>query len=421
MAGINTADAPQIQIKFVTKQTQFAVPDNPFSVSVNIIPDELNILVNQILKDSGNDKQVEFDFLVCSELLRTSLSEHINERGASTEDVIDVEYLEKHPPPEPQDCLVHDDWVSAVAVSEKWILSGCYDNTVQIWTSKGQHKLTIPGHSAPVKSVAWISMDLESGTFVSASQDQTAIIWKWNITRNSVDWIHVCRGHEQSLESVGVNKDEGVMATGSWDTMLKIWSTSDEDENDNEDGESRSKRMKTDRGKTRTPKRTMKGHKEAVSGVVWSDKSELITCSWDHTLKIWDSELGGIKHEIPGNKSFFDLDYSPLSRVVITASADRHIRLYDPRTSEGSIVKTTFTGHTQWVQGVRWSTTNENLFISGACDNSLKLWDTRSPKAPLYELSGHENKVLACNWSNPKFIVSGGADNTVRVFKSSYA
>lgn len=77
----------------------------------------------------------------------------------------------------------------------------------------------------------------------------------------------------------------------------------------------------------------MKGHKEAVSGVVWSDKSELITCSWDHTLKIWDSELGGIKHEIPGNKSFFDLDYSPLSRVVITASADRHIRLYDPRTS----------------------------------------------------------------------------------------
>ncbi|CAD6215846.1 GSCOCG00000662001-RA-CDS [Cotesia congregata] len=120
MAGINTADAPQIQIKFVTKQTQFAVPDNPFSVSVNIIPDELNILVNQILKDSGNDKQVEFDFLVCSELLRTSLSEHINERGASTEDVIDVEYLEKHPPPEPQDCLVHDDWVSAVAVSEKW-------------------------------------------------------------------------------------------------------------------------------------------------------------------------------------------------------------------------------------------------------------------------------------------------------------
>ena len=81
------------------------------------------------------------------------------------------------------------------------------------------------------------------------------------------------------------------------------------------------------------PKRTMKGHKEAISGVVWSDKTEIITSSWDHTIKIWDSELGGIKHELAGNKSFFDLDYSTLSRTVITASADRHIRLYDPRST----------------------------------------------------------------------------------------
>lgn len=46
------------------------------------------------------------------------------------------------------------------------ILTGCYDNTVHIWTSKGKHKLTIPGHSAPIKSVKWISLDPETGTFV---------------------------------------------------------------------------------------------------------------------------------------------------------------------------------------------------------------------------------------------------------------
>lgn len=79
----------------------------------------------------------------------------------------------------------------------------------------------------------------------------------------------------------------------------------------------------------------MKGHKEAISGIVWSEKVEVITCSWDHTIKVWDSELGGIKHDLAGNKSFFDIDYSPLSRAVITASADRHIRLYDPRSTGG--------------------------------------------------------------------------------------
>lgn len=41
-----------------------------------------------------------------------------------------------------------------------------------------------------------------------------------------------------------------------------------------------------------------------------------------------------------------------------------------------------------------------------------------SCKAPLYDLIGHEDKVHDCDWSNPKYMVSGGSDNTVRVFKS---
>ncbi|CAK9809521.1 Ribosome biogenesis protein WDR12 homolog [Anthophora plagiata] len=402
---------PQVQIRFVTKQEQYAVPDFPLSVHTSIAVNELNTLVNELLKESTDIKyDIEFDFLVCSQFLRTSLAEHIVEKNVSTEEVIVVEYVEKYPPPEPQDCLIHDDWVSAVAVCEKWILTGCYDNTLHIWTSKGKHHLVIPGHTSPIKAVAWISLTSNAASFVSASQDQTAIIWDWNITENSVDCIHICRGHERGLEAVSINNEKTTMATGAWDTLLKVWSTSNEDEN--EDGESTSKRLKSEHSKTKVPKRTMKGHREAISGVVWSDKAEVITSSWDHTLKIWDTELGGIKHELSGNKSFFDLDYSPLSRSIITASADRHIRLYDPRSIEGALVKATFTSHTQWVQSVKWSPLDENLFISGAYDNDMKLWDTRSPKAPLFDLSGHEDKVLCCNWSNPKFMVSGGADNT---------
>lgn len=41
-----------------------------------------------------------------------------------------------------------------------------------------------------------------------------------------------------------------------------------------------------------------------------------------------------------------------------------------------------------------------------------------SPKVPLFELTGHEEKVLCSDWSNQHLILSGGADNTVRIFKS---
>lgn len=128
-----------------------------------------------------------------------------------------------------------------------------------------------------------------------------------------------------------------------------------------------------------------------------------MSSSWDHTLKIWDAEYGGTRAEVVANKSIFNAHYSMLNNLVVTCGADRHIRLYDVRSnrkllfeflkyvkvecvilmfyvlvfSEGSIVKKTFTSHKEWVQSVKWSNTNENLFVSASYDKELKLWDTR--------------------------------------------
>lgn len=43
-----------------------------------------------------------------------------------------------------------------------------------------------------------------------------------------------------------------------------------------------------------------------------------------------------------------------------------------------------------------------------------------SPKAPLYDLTGSECVTLCCDWSDPKLIVSGGQDNTLRIYKSKH-
>lgn len=405
----------QLQVHFVTKQEQYAVPDMPYSIAANITTDELNTLVNTLIdEDASAEKATEFDFLVLGEFLKQKLGDHLKERAVSFEDVVRIEYVERFPAPEPQDCLLHDDWVSAVKANDKWILTGCYDNTVNLWTTKGKHVLTIPGHTAPIKAVAWVSLNEQTGVFASASQDQTAMIWQWNIATNTVECVSVCKGHERGIDCIDTSPSSRLIATGSWDNLLKVWATAPHDEN----GESDSKKAKTEHGRTISPVITLKGHREAISAVQWINEETILTSSWDHTMRVWDLALEGIKLEISGNKSFFDMSYSQLNGLIITASADKNLRLYDSRTNSGNVVKNTYYGHAAWVQSVCWSNTDEHLFISGAHDNMVKLWDMRSAKAPLFDLIGHEDKVHDCDWSNPKYMVSGGADNSVRIFKS---
>ena len=40
-----------------------------------------------------------------------------------------------------------------------------------------------------------------------------------------------------------------------------------------------------------------------------------------------------------------------------------------------------------------------------------------SPKAPLYNLTGHMDKILAVDWSVPSHMMSGGADNQLKIFE----
>lgn len=139
----------QLQVRFVTKQEQlvsiqfvyrrgamlaqyyviilyffcrYAVPDSPYAIQSNYQPSDLNKVVNALLKETrpSAEKAVDFDFLVCGELLCSTLAEHLQEKGVSTEDTLEIEYLERFPAPTPQDCLMHDDWVSAVQARDNW-------------------------------------------------------------------------------------------------------------------------------------------------------------------------------------------------------------------------------------------------------------------------------------------------------------
>ena len=69
---------------------------------------------------SGGDKHTyEFDFFINNELVRGSLGSHIDERGIPIENVIDIEYSDRNPPPSLSEVFDHKEWVSCVHCNKK--------------------------------------------------------------------------------------------------------------------------------------------------------------------------------------------------------------------------------------------------------------------------------------------------------------
>lgn len=419
-------DSADLVVRFVTKDEQYAIPSVPIHVNGKSTTEELNKIIKAILTNQNGDEGVnnfvnfEFDFLIGNKLLRGSIKEFTDAERISSEVTLEVEYFAKTKPPEPHNSFLHDDWVASVDTVDKWILSGCYDGTVHIWNvATGEHKVTIPAHTGPVKAVKWTTASKSKNGqygFISCSHDETAMVWTWGAKTNEIEHVYTYKGHARSVDCASVKSD--LVATGSYDHLLKIWSLVDSDATQGENSAAKCSKL-------RSPVITLEGHKEAITGCAWmssedaSDIANVATSSLDNTVRIWDVELGEVKTTLTSNRSILAVCYSPLTSLLVTASCDRHIRLWDHRQSQGSQVKSVYSSHTGWVSSVAWSVSDPNLFVSGSYDNSVKQWDARSTSAPLYDMLGHQEKVLTVNWSNANYMVSGGVDNQIKVFANN--
>ena len=437
-------------VRLLCKQPEYAIPSNVFVLNGSLSVKKLNNLVNTILKENNDSfNETKFSFLINGKFLKDTIEKHVKEEDPnfSQETELEIHYLVSEKSPKPVNSCLSDDWISSVQLNQNYIINGCYDGVINIWEIKNcNHLLSIPSHSSAVKDVKWISdksifencpedsQDLFY--FVSCSNDETIIIWRWQLSQGKVDHIFTCKGHSRSVDCLDVNND--LLVSGSYDTLVKVWSLgenksdNEEEEEEEEKEQSKSKKAKLEidkddhsvKHKNKTPIITLSGHSEAVSGIVWINnllrencgQIDIASCSLDNTIKLWDLEIGKVSQSLNGSKSFLAIDYSHLNHCLITGSCDRHIRLWDTRSAEGSLVKSSFTSHQGWVTSVKWSPVNENHFISGSYDSMVKEWDIRCTKAPLYDLIGHEDKVFCTDWSNEKYIVSGSADKHLKLY-----
>jgi hypothetical protein len=80
-------------------------------------------------------------------------------------------------------------------------------------------------------------------------------------------------------------------------------------------------------------------------------------------------------------------------------------------TVEACLVQSSLTSHSGWVVSVNWSPKNPHHLLSGSYDSTLRLWDTRSTKKPLFSIAAHKGKVMCSDWSDshvrkPRFCIA---------------
>lgn len=432
------------QGKLTTKLAEFSVDDTIIELKNDVDSEQLNHIVKNILRQLNRKSEQElkdrtFDFLVGGRLLRLNVDKHlelysddINVQEILSEKLVEIEYQLSLDAPKPLEALPHDDWVSCVDANSSYILTGSYDNSLTIFSVKDRKKLVRieNAHTKPLTKVRWLdNLDHSNKSnylyLVSSGHDEVSILRRFNPKSLKVDPVFVFSGHNRSVNCLSSQDD--LIATGSFDKTLRIWSSnlSEEISEAGDDAETNGTRKKKQKvkssdkniGKTvRNAILTLTGHQESVTGVRWvSDYNEVATCSMDRTICFWDIEVGECKRRVLSAKPLLGIDYSGKNNLILSASCDRHVRIWDSRAPDNATAKTIYTSHNAWVSSVAFGHDSNN-FISGGYDNLVKLWDLRSPKACLYDMIGHHDKVLDVNWTNPSYVLSGSADATLKIF-----
>lgn len=306
------------------------------------------------------------------------------------------------------------------ADSQKLAAAGL-DGQISLWEKDGKQIKTWPAHNTPIWSLAFSP---DGQTIASASGDKTIKFWQLDGTL-----LNTLKGHQAGIWSVEFSPDGQLIASAGLDGTIKIWQR---------DG---------------SLFKTLTSHTAPVWDITFSPDGNLLASgSGDKTVKLWQRD-GTLLQTLSGHQGeIYKVEFSPDGQIIASSGADKTIRLWQ---RNGGLIKI-LRGHHAIIREIAFSPDSQVL-ASASDDTKVKLWRLKNPlqtnfnahetgvwgltfspdgkllastalRIKLWQAKGNLVKnfpLLATGAVNTidfspdgQLIVSGGDDNTVRLWRT---
>lgn len=237
------------------------------------------------------------------------------------------------------------------------------------------------------------------------------------------------------IKSKRIAQERTIAATWSELGFVHLWDL-EEPLKAIEDDKLISKYHKQHEKQPQKPIFSFNGHQCEGYALAWSDVEVGTLASGDcrNNIFLWRlAQSGWIVDQVPlsgHTNSVEDLQWSPNeANILVSASVDRSIRIWDVRTRRGAAM-TIDAAHDDDVNVVSWNQIDKAFIVSGGDDSALKVWDLRrltvagSPAGgvrPLATFKHHQKPITSVEWhpTDSTSFAASSDDNQVTLWDLS--